>query len=167
MVSFDVLSHHRLSRSIFLGGVAERSDPNLAELVGCIEAGVIFGHVRAASPGSVVSHENCHPFKFGRLVFMHNGHVEGFDVVRRAMLGLLTDEAFLSIRGLTDSEHCLALLVSLLPDPTRTTPFAPEELATAVVATIHKVGRYAGPDVSTSHPVVSFAANRVFKTLRS
>lgn len=36
-------------------------------------------HVRAASSGHdpldrmIVSNENCHPFKYGRWTFMHNG----------------------------------------------------------------------------------------------
>lgn len=47
------------------------SDANLAELKDYIQSLMIFAHVRAASPGSIVSHENCHPFKFGRLMFMH------------------------------------------------------------------------------------------------
>ena len=115
------------------------SDPNLRELADFIASTTIFGHVRAASPGSVVSHENCHPFKHGRLAFMHNGHVEGFAQLRRALLGRLSDSAFASIRGLTDSEHCMALLLSNLADPGRATPFEPAELAAAMVATIAAV----------------------------
>lgn len=112
------------------------SDPNLRELIESLESSCIFGHVRAASPGSVVSYENCHPFKFGKLVLMHNGHVEGFTKLRRALLGKLTDEAFKCIKGLTDSEHVFALLLSHLQNPGRTSPFAPEELSTAIEATI-------------------------------
>ena len=113
------------------------SDPNLAELVHYIRANVVFGHVRAASPGSVVSFENCHPFKCGRLAFMHNGHVEKFAALKRALVNQLSDAAFHSIRGLTDSEHCFALLLSALGGgASRAAPFEPAELARAMVATI-------------------------------
>lgn len=49
------------------------SDPNLRELAAAVESAAIFGHVRAASPGSVVSHENTHPFKHGRLAACTSG----------------------------------------------------------------------------------------------
>ena len=42
---------------------------NLRELCGTVESNCIFAHVRAASPGSVVSEENCHPFRYGPLLF--------------------------------------------------------------------------------------------------
>ena len=112
------------------------SDPNLRELQEYITSRVFFGHVRAASPGSLVSHENCHPFKHGRLAFMHNGHIEGFPLLRRALLARLSDAAFHAVQGLTDSEHAFALLLSQLEDPARATPFAPAELSAALVATI-------------------------------
>ncbi len=31
--------------------------------------------VRAAMPGMPVSEQNCHPFQFGRYMWMHNGMV--------------------------------------------------------------------------------------------
>ena len=112
------------------------SDPNLREIIESVESGCIFGHVRAASPGSVVSYENCHPFKFGKLTLMHNGHVENFSSLRRALLSKLTDEAFKAIKGLTDSEHVFALLLSRLNDPSRKSSFSPEELSVAIEETI-------------------------------
>lgn len=115
------------------------SDPNLAELKDCVSSTCIFGHVRAASPGSVVSHENCHPFKFGRLVFMHNGHIEGFSRIRRALVAQLSDEAFANIKGLTDSEHAFALLLTGIHDPGRRGAFAPDELERAIMVVVTKI----------------------------
>ena len=115
------------------------SDQNLREIIESLESSCIFGHVRAASPGSVVSYENCHPFKFGKLVLMHNGHVEGFSKLRRALLSKLSDDVFRTIKGLTDSEHVFALLLSHLQDPGRISSFAPEELSSAIEATIYDV----------------------------
>jgi glutamine amidotransferase len=114
-------------------------DQNLAELARFVESPVIFGHVRAASPGSHVSVENCHPFRFGRLVFMHNGHVECFGRIKRALVGRLSAEAYDSIKGLTDSEHVFALVVTRLQDPLRPAPFEPRELAAALLAAMTEI----------------------------
>jgi len=114
-------------------------DPNLRELADYVESPVIFGHVRAASPGSIVNRENCHPFRFGRLAFQHNGHIEGFKQIKRSMIGLMTNEAFDSVTGGTDSEHMFALIVSYLPDPARASPFPPAELEAAIRKATDKV----------------------------
>ena len=53
---------------------------NLRELCGSVESHCIFAHVRAATPASVVSEENCHPFRYGNLLFQHNGHIECLSV---------------------------------------------------------------------------------------
>ena len=78
---------------------------NLRELCGSIESRCIFAHVRAATPGvSVVSEENCHPFRYGPLLFQHNGHVEGFSRIKRRLLAALRDDVFEWIDGTTDSQ---------------------------------------------------------------
>lgn len=112
------------------------SDANLRELSRAVFSRTVFGHVRAASPGSLCSHENTHPFRRGRLVFMHNGHVEGGARVRRAMLAGLSDDIFSGVAGLTDSEAVFALVASFLRDPERAAPFAPAELAAAMRAAV-------------------------------
>lgn len=112
------------------------SDKNLREVADFACSHVVIGHVRAASPGSIVGHESTHPFKHGRLVFVHNGHIEGFASLRRAFSARLSDEAFSSVKGLTDSEHAFALLLTALHDPGRRSPFAPGELAAAMEVTV-------------------------------
>ena len=55
------------------------SNDNLRNIGEHISSQLIFAHVRAASSGLdlgeqvIISNENCHPFKFGRWTFMHNG----------------------------------------------------------------------------------------------
>ena len=55
------------------------SNNNLRNLGDHIYSNLIMAHVRAASSGHdplakmIVSNENCHPFKYGRWTFMHNG----------------------------------------------------------------------------------------------
>jgi glutamine amidotransferase len=111
------------------------NNPNLDNLCHLLRTGLIFGHVRAASLHSPVSLGNCHPFKFGNLLFMHNGGLAGFRKIRRRLLNSLPDPLFDSISGTTDSEHCFALLLSLLPS--LETPIDPFTLRDAVAKTIN------------------------------
>jgi predicted glutamine amidotransferase len=48
------------------------NDRNLHALAGHISAGMVFAHIRA-STGSPVQQTNCHPFRHGRWLWMHNG----------------------------------------------------------------------------------------------
>ncbi len=84
---------------------------NLASLAKVVASPCVLAHVRAASPGSEVNLANCHPFRYGRHLLMHNGRLGSFRKVRRRILESLTDEAFGIVRGSTDSEHLLALFV--------------------------------------------------------
>ncbi len=99
------------------------NNPNLENLSHLLRTQLMFAHVRAATLHSAVSRENCHPFKFGNLLFMHNGGLAGFSTIRRKLLNSLPDPIFDCIRGTTDSEHCFALFLSLLP--TLETPIPP------------------------------------------
>ena len=78
------------------------------------------GHIRAASDGynklekMVISHENCHPFKYGRYTFMHNGGISNFALIKREVCKLLQLDNYLLIDGNTDSEHIFALFLNNL-----------------------------------------------------
>lgn len=91
------------------------SNQNLLELARVVRSPCILAHVRAATQGTV-SENNCHPFRRGRLVFMHNGDIGGFDRLRRPLLTRLSDSAFDGIKGRTDSEHFLALIQDALAE---------------------------------------------------
>jgi len=75
------------------------SDRNLTELAEVISSPTIFAHIRAASPGSAVTLLNCHPFKYGRLTFMHNGGIAGFNNIKRSMREKLRDDFYNTIEG--------------------------------------------------------------------
>lgn len=66
--------------------------------------------MRAASIGDV-QEANCHPFHFGNLLLMHNGHISGFRAIKRRLREQLDDEIYNWIEGSTDSEHFFALLL--------------------------------------------------------
>jgi hypothetical protein len=70
-----------------------RNNENLARLSRKIISPVIFAHVRAAYPGMPVSEQNCHPFQWGRYLWMHNGVVGGFTQVRRRAGALASGRA--------------------------------------------------------------------------
>lgn len=91
------------------------SNRNLLELARVVSSSCILAHVRAATQGTV-SETNCHPFRRGRLVFMHNGDIGGFDLLRRPLLARLSDSAFDAIEGRTDSEHFMALIQDALAE---------------------------------------------------
>ena len=128
--------HGATKAAVFRSITPAWSNRNLRELAGVVKSTCCFAHVRAATPGSVVSEENTHPFRHGRLLFQHNGHVEGFSRVRRRLVARLPDELYERVSGSTDSEHCFALVLAQLDDPGRATPFDVSELEFAVLRTI-------------------------------
>jgi glutamine amidotransferase len=107
----------------------------------------IVAHVRAASKGTGISHQNCHPFKAGRLLFCHNGRVESFLRVRRRFLKQVDDEAFDQIHGTTDSECVFALILTYLARDghgsplTQQEPFGPQRLVAALKKTLWCIER--------------------------
>ncbi len=91
---------------------------NLRELADHVTSGLFFAHIRA-STGTAVQQTNCHPFRHGRWMWMHNGSVADFHLMRRDLC-LLVDPAYFSeIEGTTDSEvmFYLALTFGLDQDP--------------------------------------------------
>jgi glutamine amidotransferase len=93
-------------------------DPNLRELAGHIESPLFLAHVRAAI-GSPVQQTNCHPFREGNWLFVHNGYVEHFAGIRRALVLAIDPARFQNLRGSTDTEVIfqLALTFGLEDDP--------------------------------------------------
>ncbi len=78
----------------------------------------MFAHIRASS-GSPVQQTNCHPFRHGRWLWMHNGVVRDFPQVKRDLVLAIDPELYPSIEGSTDSEvfFYLALTLGLEDDP--------------------------------------------------
>jgi len=93
-------------------------DPNLREIAGAISSPLFIAHIRA-STGTAVQETNCHPFRHGQWLWLHNGAVRGFDQVKRELLLAVDPGLFPSISGSTDSElmFYLALTFGLHDDP--------------------------------------------------
>jgi glutamine amidotransferase len=94
------------------------SDPNLRELASHIESPLFIAHVRAAI-GSPVQETNCHPFREGRWLLVHNGYIAELATLRRDLMLAVDPERFPRIHGSTDTEVVfqLALSFGLEDDP--------------------------------------------------
>jgi glutamine amidotransferase len=94
------------------------SDANLRELAGHIESSLFLAHVRAAI-GSPVQETNCHPFRNGPWLFVHNGFVADLHAIRRDLMLAIDPERFADVQGSTDTEVLfhLALTFGLEDDP--------------------------------------------------
>src|SRR5512146_643765 len=79
------------------------NDRNLRDLAGHISSPLVFAHIRASS-GSPVQQTNCHPFRHGCWLWMHNGLIREFPRVKRALVLALEPSLYPSIEGSTDSE---------------------------------------------------------------
>src|SRR4051812_4411195 len=118
------------------------NDSNLRELAGHIETPLLFAHIRASS-GSPVQQTNCHPFRHGQWLWMHNGVIREFVQVKRDLVLAVDPSLYPQIEGSTDSEvfFFLALTFGLEDDP-------PGAVA-AAVGLIEEVGRKHGVE----HPI--------------
>jgi len=79
---------------------------------------MFIAHVRATT-GTAIQETNCHPFRHGRWLFVHNGVIAGFHEMRRELMLELAPDLFPDIQGSTDSEVLfhLALTYGLEQDP--------------------------------------------------
>lgn len=94
------------------------NDSNLRDLSAHIRSRLFLAHVRAAI-GSPVQQTNCHPFRHGEWLWMHNGFVAGFATVKRDLMLAIDESLFAGIQGTTDTEVVfnLALTFGLADDP--------------------------------------------------
>jgi predicted glutamine amidotransferase len=94
------------------------SDANLRDLASHIESPLFLAHIRATT-GTPVQQTNCHPFRHGRWLFVHNGVINGFQAMHRDLLLAVDPVLFDAVGGSTDSEALfyLALTFGLEHDP--------------------------------------------------
>jgi glutamine amidotransferase len=96
------------------------NDRNLRELSGHLKSRLVFAHIRA-STGSPVQQTNCHPFRHGNWLWMHNGLIGDFLAVKRDLVLAIDPSLYPEIEGTTDSEVLfhIALTLGLEDDPPR------------------------------------------------
>src|SRR5688572_16866936 len=74
------------------------SNRNLREIADHVRSPLFFAHIRA-STGTPVQQTNCHPFRHGRWMWMHNGGITDFHRIRRDLALAVDPELFLDIEG--------------------------------------------------------------------
>lgn len=131
------------------------SDRNLRELAEHVRAGVVLAHIRATS-GTAVQQTNCHPFRHGKWLWMHNGLLAGFSAMKRDLVLAIDPELFPLVEGSTDSEvlFYLALTFGLEDDP-------PTAVARAV-GLVEEVGRTHGIAFPVQMTVATSDGTRVW-----
>jgi predicted glutamine amidotransferase len=87
------------------------ADDNLLALSQNLRSGLFLAHVRAATAGAN-SRQNCHPFRRGRYLFVHNGQIGGYTQLRRTLESQLPDTLYAERRGATDSELLFLLAMA-------------------------------------------------------
>jgi predicted glutamine amidotransferase len=90
----------------------------LREVSGHVSSPLFFAHLRAAI-GSAVQQSNCHPFRHGHWLWMHNGLIDDFATIKRDLVFRVDERLYPEIEGTTDSEvlFYLALTFGLESDP--------------------------------------------------
>ena len=76
------------------------SDENLKSLCTQVRSSLFFAHVRAAT-GTATTRANCHPFTHDQWMFMHNGQIGGWPLIRRKVESLIPDEYYGARTGTT------------------------------------------------------------------
>jgi glutamine amidotransferase len=131
------------------------NDLNLRELSAHVDSPLVFAHIRASS-GTPVQQSNCHPFRHGRWLWMHNGLIGDFDRLKRDLVLIVDPELYPEIRGSSDSElfFFLALTLGLEEDP-------PGAVAQAV-GLIEEIGRRHGVEYPMQMTVATSDGRRVW-----
>jgi glutamine amidotransferase len=97
-------------------GIFHSTDPawnnhNLRELAQHLTSRLVFAHIRA-STGTAVQRTNCHPFRYGRWLWMHNGAIREFRSVKRDLAFAVDPSLYPLIEGSTDTELFFYLALS-------------------------------------------------------
>jgi glutamine amidotransferase len=131
------------------------ADRNLRELAAHVRSPLFMAHVRASS-GTPLQQTNCHPFRNGRWLWMHNGLISEFSRLKRELVLAVEPELYPAIEGSTDSEvmFFLALTFGLRDDP----PAAVERM----VGLVEKTGRAHGVELPVQMTVVASNGERLW-----
>ncbi|KAL4964550.1 glutamine amidotransferase subunit DUG3 [Aspergillus stella-maris] len=98
---------------IFTSTIPAWNCENLERLASKTCSNLIFAHVRATTEGTL-SDTNCHPFQHNTLMWMHNGGIGAWGLIKRKLADSLADKWYLGVKGGTDSEWAFALFLDLL-----------------------------------------------------
>jgi len=74
------------------------NDRNLKDLARHLVSPLVFAHIRA-STGGAIQQTNCHPFRYGKWLWMHNGFIAELPTVRRDLALAVDPSLFPLIEG--------------------------------------------------------------------
>lgn len=115
---------------------------NLSRIASKTTSSLIFAHVRATTEGNL-SDQNCHPFSYKRLMFMHNGGIGSFKRIKMKLAMSLNERWFTLVQGSTDSEWAFALFLDCLDraghDPDKEEGFGHSVLRKGILKTIERI----------------------------
>jgi predicted glutamine amidotransferase len=113
------------------------NDRNLREVAGHVHSPLFLAHIRA-STGTAVQQTNCHPFRHGDWIWVHNGLVRDFHLAKRDLALAVDESLYPYMEGSADSEMLfyLALTFGLEDDP----PMAVERMVGFVEEVGHRHG---------------------------
>lgn len=101
------------------------TDTNLPHLARSLSRPLWVAEVRSATAGNPVHTWNTQPFYDSERLYLHNGFIRDFAVIRQRMHRMLAAEIAADIHGNTDSEYLFACLrQSLAEDPEISLPDA-------------------------------------------
>ncbi|KAI8342396.1 nucleophile aminohydrolase [Chlamydoabsidia padenii] len=145
----------RITPCIFTSVTPAWNNTNLVRLAEKIKSPLVFAHVRASTSGAVTE-ANCHPWNYGRIMWMHNGGIAQFDKLKRKLVNLLPEKLFLFVQGSADSEWAFALFLSFLANPDAD-HFEHQELKEAMIKTINQLNAWAEELEITEPSLLNFA----------
>jgi glutamine amidotransferase len=146
--------HNDPEPGVFVSIEPAWSNRNLKQISSKIIARNFFAHVRDASEDILVSLANCHPFHYGKFLWMHNGQLDEFFKIKRDMVRGFSDKAFDFIEGHTDSEYSFAMFLDELNFNDNATP---DEIKKALIATIEKIMRLRKKNNADGNALLNFA----------
>ena len=118
------------------------NDRNLKDLARHLVSPLVFAHIRA-STGGAIQQTNCHPFRRGRWLWMHNGFIGEFARVKRDLELAVDPSLYAEIEGSTDTEVFFHLALTFgLED-------GPPDAVERAVGLIEDTGRAHGVE----HPI--------------
>eukprot|EP00929_Paragymnodinium_shiwhaense_P086664 TRINITY_DN47139_c0_g1_i1.p1 TRINITY_DN47139_c0_g1~~TRINITY_DN47139_c0_g1_i1.p1 ORF type:complete len:1638 (+),score=351.49 TRINITY_DN47139_c0_g1_i1:69-4916(+) len=143
------------------------NDRNLYNISQKVMSPLLFAHVRAAGPLLPVSDATCHPFRAGRLLFMHNGMIAGYSSLQPRFVASLCQHptAFKVAvdHGLIDSAVAFGFLLvelglgSATEQEIALKEFAPEALQQALERTIQYLCNIVESAGITEESLLNFA----------
>ena len=128
-------------------------DFNFKFLTDFIETDTMIAHIRDATVGEISDH-NAHPFIYYNWIMAHNGHIEGFELIRTLILQMIGPELAFEIMGSTDSEYMFYMFISNLQkkvDDITSTNIETVLVRDALIETINQINSLCS-DVGITEP---------------